>query len=218
MHPSSKTCRRCDQNRGSMRRTPISIRHVYIPSPNAAVVSADSLWREKGCPPPHSCQGHLMVLVPPPLPFRAEWTIKACFRKALSCLPWRRLEHHPHAAEQSALPSVVIADPAKKAVAPPCSSSPPSMEKAGPGRPTADTLLELGRFELLKNRSVGRAMGLFKACLEESPWHASAKVRWDVCFGGIWCVVEEPVHGWSCPWQPSIWPKKQYLSVPPASA
>lgn len=92
-------------------------------------------------------------------------------------MEWRKLESHPRAAEQTAPPCFVTTDPSKTTAEPPSSSSPSSMEKAGSGKPSADTLLELGRFELLHNRSVRRAMGLFKVCLKESPWHASAKVR-----------------------------------------
>lgn len=127
---------------------------------------------------PYHHHGRLLLRVPPPPRSRADGNPKVCFRKALNCLDWRRLEYHQRSAEHCLLPSLALTDPLKKPE-PPLSCSPSSMEKASAGKPSTDTLLELGRFEFLHNRSVRRALGFFKACIKQSPWHASAKVRWN---------------------------------------
>lgn len=92
--------------------------------------------------------------------------LKVCFRKALNCLDWKKQEHHQRLAQSG---------PKRATDGPPL---PPSRtEKTESRRRGAATLLQLGRFELLQNRSVRRASAFFKACLQESPWHASAQVR-----------------------------------------
>ena len=117
--------------------------------------------------------------LPPP---RARCNLKACFRKALNCLDWRRLENNPRT-----VPCTIVDDAFRENTEEsPCLSPPPSMGKVGSREPSADTLFELGRFELLENRSAMRALGFFKACLKESPWHASAKVRQELDSGGSW--------------------------------
>eukprot|EP00903_Cladosiphon_okamuranus_P013005 g12134.t2 len=101
----------------------------------------------------------------------------ACFRKALNYLDWRSLEYHSPVPETTTFPSLDITHLEETRAGPPSSS--PSTD--GLWKPSAAALLGLGRFELLQNRSVKRALSLFKACLNKSPWHASAKVHVAVC-------------------------------------
>ncbi|CAN0315017.1 unnamed protein product, partial [Ectocarpus sp. 12 AP-2014] len=102
-----------------------------------------------------------------------------CFRKVLSCLDWTNLEHQrvtqsqPRKATATAAPQRGM-----DSTTSPQSSSETSDKS---WQPRAETLLELGRFELLHNRSVKRASAFFRACLRENPWHASAKVHLAVC-------------------------------------
>lgn len=142
---------------------------------------------------PQPRHGRLLIFVPPSLllPALNDMYVQACFRKALNHMDWRSLEYHTRVAETTALPCLDITGRPKTRAEPPCSSPLPSTGKAGLGKPSADTLLELGRFELLQNRSVRRALGLFKACLKESPWHASAKVGWEkIGLRNLWCNVK----------------------------
>jgi len=100
---------------------------------------------------------------------------KNCFRKALIGLDWRTLETHGRQAQPPMRACIATTGAPRRAANSASTSSLSTSEKV---HPSAATLLELGRFELLRNRSVGRASVLFKACLDESPWHASAKVGW----------------------------------------
>lgn len=84
-----------------------------------------------------------------------------CFRKALACLDWKNPEQGIAPA-----PSQAVSYGTTTAVSSSLTDS----------RVSAKNLLELGRFELLRNRCVRRASAFFKACLAGSPWHASAKV------------------------------------------
>ncbi|CAN0363269.1 unnamed protein product, partial [Ectocarpus sp. 12 AP-2014] len=102
-----------------------------------------------------------------------------CFRKVLSCLDWTNLEHQ-RAAQPLPRKATATAGPRRGVGS---ASSPPSSSEAfdKSWQPRAETLLELGRFELLHNQSVKRASAFFRACLRENPWHASAKVHLAVC-------------------------------------
>ncbi|CAM9194124.1 unnamed protein product, partial [Scytosiphon promiscuus] len=99
----------------------------------------------------------------------------ACFRKALSCLASKNLENQ----RKTKSPSSCATTAAASVACPSASSTMETPERST--QPSAETLLELGRFELLRNRCVSRAAAFFKACLQASPRHASAKLHLAAC-------------------------------------
>ncbi|CBN79766.1 conserved unknown protein [Ectocarpus siliculosus] len=102
-----------------------------------------------------------------------------CFRKVLSCLDWTNLEQQRVA---QSLPRKATATAAPQGGVDSTTSPQSSSETFDKSwQPRGEILLELGRFELVHNRSIKRASAFFRACLRESPWHASAKVHLAVC-------------------------------------
>ncbi len=142
---------------------------------------ADGRHEQRWCTPLSPAATFIWMPFPPP-PWRRIGSItKTCFRKALVSLNWRTVETHGRPAQPPSRACIDTAGAPRRAT---YSASKSPLSTSEKTRPSAATLLELGRFELLQSRSVRRASALFKACLDESPWHAAAGVGGGGGLGG----------------------------------